>query len=512
MRTEPADVFLLTADGLRYDRVGNAGYDRPTTPALDEIAASGAACAQAITTGTGTRRSFPGILTSSYPLMYGGYAQLSPDRTHVASAFREAGYATIGVNTNAQLHRRFGWHRGFDVYFDSERTVIDRPIGAFTNDDGLASDAVSGDTEADGSERKGQPDTDSGWSVKRLIGTTRDELFQRLDKSGRTYRAVERLYRALNGRTLPYPSATETVDRVLSFVDAAPDDRPMFCWVHFMETHSPYVPPADYRREFLDVDPGDTELWRLNDTLQTAPSQLSDADVDVISDLYDASLRYLDDEIGRLVDGLDERGRWRDAVVAFTSDHGEEFREHGGLNHCPEPYDVGLHVPLIVRLGDTDLRDVEGVVSTVDIPPTLLDAAAGFDDSDQPERFHGMSIASVLHGEETISDDRAVFAESAIGDGREIDLDNRITGCRTDQWKYMEGAAAAVVDERLFDLRTDPGEQEDVSSDHPDVTEQFGKRVHEHYQQPAYVDFGVEPAVDTGEVTDRLEALGYLNG
>jgi arylsulfatase A-like enzyme len=125
-------VFLFTADGLRYDRLSSSGYDIETTPRLDELAATGAVCNHAVATGTGTRKSFPGILTSSYPLMYGGYAQLTDHRTMLSTAFHQEKYTTLGVNANAQLHARFGWDRGFDVYFDSDQTVINTEIGDFT--------------------------------------------------------------------------------------------------------------------------------------------------------------------------------------------------------------------------------------------------------------------------------------------------------------------------------------------------------------------------------------------
>ncbi|WP_157722497.1 sulfatase-like hydrolase/transferase [Halolamina sp.] len=105
-------VFLITADGLRYDRLSSSGHDVETTPTLDALAAAGAACSRAMVTGTGTRKSFPDILTSSYPLMYGGYAQLTDQRVPTSSVFQSRGYATLGVNANAQLHTRFGWGKG----------------------------------------------------------------------------------------------------------------------------------------------------------------------------------------------------------------------------------------------------------------------------------------------------------------------------------------------------------------------------------------------------------------
>ncbi|MFC4247535.1 sulfatase-like hydrolase/transferase [Natribaculum luteum] len=237
-------VFLFTADGLRYDRLSQNGYPIETTPTLDALADSGAACTQAIATGTGTRKSFPGILTSSYPLMYGGYAQLTDHRTMLSTVFDEAGYTTLGINANAQLHTRFGWDRGFDVYFDSEQTVINEEIGSF-NVESDAEIAVS--------------------PFRQRINSLKSSVYERLDQDGPLYRAVERMYRLVEERTPPHPTADEIVDRTLEYIDKAPDDQPLFVFAHFMETHSPYVPPKEYRDAVGAPDVSADELWNIND-------------------------------------------------------------------------------------------------------------------------------------------------------------------------------------------------------------------------------------------------------
>lgn len=86
------NVFLISADGLRYDRLSHSGNDRPVSPRLDDFAEERAVCRNTIATGTGTRTSFPGILTSSYPLMYGGYAQMTDHRVPINSVFHDQGY------------------------------------------------------------------------------------------------------------------------------------------------------------------------------------------------------------------------------------------------------------------------------------------------------------------------------------------------------------------------------------------------------------------------------------
>jgi arylsulfatase A-like enzyme len=319
---------------------------------------------------------------------------------------------------------------------------------------------------------------------------------------------LESGYRLVESREPPHPTADEIVDRTLSFLDKAPDDRPLFLWVHFMDTHSPYVPPEAYREAVNAPDVSTSRLWDLNDRLHTNPDSLTDDEVKIISAMYDASLRHLDAELARLIDGLEARGLWTNSQVAFTSDHGEAFREHGGLTHCTEPYEEGAHVPLLFKLGSEDLTDVTGVTSTVDIGPTLLDAAV--DDPDIPDRFHGDSLSPTLRGVTSLPEDRVVFIQNANRSERELDPDLRITGCRTAEWKFITS-----IDERintkLFHLPSDPNEQENVAPKQSEAVERFRRIVADHYNQPPYTDYEIEGAVETGEVGDRLEALGYLN-
>lgn len=483
-------IFLITTDGLRYDRLSHSGNNIETTPILDELTTSGAVCHNTIATGTGTRTSFPGILTSSYPLMYGGFAQMTRHRIPISELFQERGYVTLGVNTNAQLHTRFGWDRGYDVYYDSEQTTINNPVGDFTR--------------ADNSE--GADDDQS--FIKANLEELKSEAYDRLNHEGPLFRILETVYRQIEGRTPPHDRARKTIDRTLSFIDQAPDDKPLFVWIHFMETHSPYCPPENYRSEYLTEHVSDGRIWRLNDRLHTEPDSLTEEEVAVISQLYNGSLRYLDDQVGRLFDGLRSRNLWADTAVAFSADHGEQFREHGKMTHCAYPYEEGVHVPLLLRIPDEFLTDINGVTSTIDIAPTLLDIA--FEDPQIPEKYHGRSLLPVLRNEDEIDEDRAVFSQDASEAGRETNLAHRITGCRTAEWKYIT-SVQKDFEERLFYLPSDPSEQENVIGEHPDIHESFIDRVESHYRQSAYTDYDIEDAVDTGHISERLKALGYLD-
>lgn len=480
------DVLLITIDGLRHDRLSTNGYDRPTSPTLDSISESGGECTTAMATGTGTLLSFPGILTSSYPLMYGGYAQLTEDRVPIASAFRREGYTTIGVNTNAQLHPSFGWDQGYDVYLNGDEEFVNEPVGEF-------------------SEESGEYTTQS--PATGALEKLKTVTYQTLDNEGIAYRSIEAIYRRVNGRNLPHPDADDVVDTAVEASGKLPADRPSFLWVHFMETHSPYLPPESYRKQFLREPLSEGKIWQLNDQLHEQPDRLTDEDVGLISDLYDASLRYLDDELGRLFEELNVE---ENMCLAVTADHGEQFREHGDLTHCSQPYEEGIHVPLLFDFPERNLSDIEAVTSTVDIAPTLLEAA--IDDVDLPEKFFGRSLVGALEGDGSLPKERTALAQLASNprhNPRDIDPNSRTTGCRTEEWKYATSVAADKPD-LLFHLPEDPGERHNVIEEHPDVVERFDALLEEHYQLPAYTEYDLDLDIDVSEVEDRLEALGYV--
>lgn len=98
-----SDIVLLTVDSLRADHVGCYGYDRDTTPTIDDLSTDGQQFTNAFAHACSTRPSFPSILTSSYALMHGGFEQLSSDRTTIAEALSGAGYQTAGFHSNLYL-------------------------------------------------------------------------------------------------------------------------------------------------------------------------------------------------------------------------------------------------------------------------------------------------------------------------------------------------------------------------------------------------------------------------
>ena len=478
------DLVFVTIDSLRADHVGAFGYDRPTTPTIDDLAASGHRFENAFAHACSTRPSFPSILTSSYPLMYGGFERLSPDRTIVSEALADAGYTNAGFHSNLFLSADFGYDRGWETYFDSK--------------------------------------TDPS-ATARLRQAVKDHL----DQEGRLFQFLARAFSAAERQAgvnvgAAYVVADDITDRVLEWVRSrAARTGPRFLWVHYMDVHHPYVPPADYQRRFRNDPVEKREAVQLRRKMVENPDDLTAAKHETLVDLYDAEIRFADAEIGRLLRGV--RDAWgSDPLTVVTADHGEAFGEHGPYSHPNNFYDEVQHVPLVVSLsGDRDGDGDTGeggqvhdeLVGLMDVAPTLVDYA----DGTVPDAFDGYSLRPLLEDGEWVR-------EEVIGDhegGSELTVAVRTRDRKyirvesTDQTAEPSVVAAGDrsiegdVHEGLYDLAADPGETENLAADRPEERAVFRETVAAHLRAVEDTRTDVGAVEMDEEVKSRLEDLGY---
>ncbi len=292
-----------------------------------------------------------------------------------------------------------------------------------------------------------------------------------------------------------------TVAAAIAWLDQAPS-RPFFLFLHTYEVHHPYTPdPAlleIFDHGYAGVLPDRIELGehlgRINGT--ASPRLAIDAaDLKHIVATYDAEIRSMDAAFGTLVDALDERGLADDTLVVLTSDHGEEFGEHGFVGwHSHSLYDELLRVPLVIRPpgGRVGGGRVAELVRGLDISPTIL-AVFGLP---QPPSFDGVPVL-----------DGPPLPLTAVSQ-----LDRRydppISALRTPEWKlYEDRLFWRVYRARLFDLRSDPAERHDVLADHLGTAREMAaqlraieSRRHRHDGDAA----GLSP-----ETVRQLRSLGY---
>ena len=461
-------LVLVTVDCLRADHVGFMGYDRPTTPFLDSLAAGSFIVPSAIVAGAHTYYSFPAILASRYSLALGrDVLGLAPGEPNLASAFKQAGYATAAFGAaNPYISSRFGYEQGFDTF----RDFLDAPPAPLS--DGMPA-ANGGGGWASRLNRKLQ-------DIRQTLGplgSVYDELYfqycQRI--ASQPPDSLDALRR--------FPAADIIVDQAQAWA-ASIGETSFFLWLHLMDPHSPYYPTqkalalmghapvTPFRARYLNSS------WNRSDL---GPKRLGRYRDDVVA-LYDSGVRWVDAQIERLVGGLRRSGLWDESIFAFTADHGEEFLDHGGRYHPPSRLmEELIHVPLLVRVPGAGKREVsKSPFSMLHLAPTLLEAA----DVAVPSAFEGRSQwRQLLHGD---SPEEVAISECVAGCTNQFSPANRL-GARV--LSVRERRFKLVVHfepfaEFLYDLEADPDERVPLSAaaEKP-VRRRLLERAHAHLRR-----------------------------
>lgn len=169
--------------------------------------------------------------------------------------------------------------------------------------------------------------------------------------------------------------ATETVDRMLGWLDGTAADQPVFTLVHMMEPHLDYAPSEGFAGTFTAglarpaaLGPAQGSFFALRETKQVPAPEV----VDYMERLYDEEILAADAALGALFDGLKSRGRYQDAVVVVTADHGEEFWDHGKFEHGHALWSELTRVPFVVKAPGVAPGRVPTVVEHVDLARGLL--------------------------------------------------------------------------------------------------------------------------------------------
>lgn len=179
------------------------------------------------------------------------------------------------------------------------------------------------------------------------------------------------------GTAVSSPGLVELVSAWLGRWSDAGRRAPFFVFLHMWDVHYDYVPPPEYVERFDPGYTGDVDARRF-ETNERLRRDMDPRDLRHVIALYDGEIRFTDDHLARLVARLRALGVLDDTIVVVTSDHGEEFFEHGYKGHAKSLYDEVLHVPLVVRYPRRVAagRRVAEQVRLMDVAPTILDLAA----------------------------------------------------------------------------------------------------------------------------------------
>jgi arylsulfatase A-like enzyme len=309
------------------------------------------------------------------------------------------------------------------------------------------------------------------------------------------------------------PGAEVTRAALAAVPEAA--DAPLFLYVHYLDPHDPYRPDPHARRTLVRPYDGPVEgsMAFVRGRLLRGLHAVTDEDVRFLSDLYDAEIRSFDDALGALLDGLRDAGRYHDAWIVLTADHGEELHDRGGWLHSYTLYEEQLHVPLIVKpprgLGVEPGRR-RGLTSQLDVVPTLLDGLGLDPDAADGPAIEGRSLLPVLRDPDVPLPDRILFAEQGFGrqEGRVGFGYSARRGAL--KWIEVDGEYshhATPPGGECYDLEADPGERRNLARPdgaHPCAALAAAVNA---WRRGARAE-GV-PLDLSQETEERLRALGY---
>lgn len=319
-RSDAPNVILIVWDTARAKNLSLYGYERRTTPFLDSLARQAVVFDRAFATAPWTLPSHASMFTGQYATAQSGDRMSPMDGTHrtLAEELRSQGYATGAFVANlTYTYYSTGLHRGFTRYEDRKRTF--GQVSLHTT--------LTQSTAIQAAYRRITRDRWYGAAVRALLSFDWRPEYDRF-------------------LTQAYKSGAEVTRDFLSW--EARTERPFFAFLNYFEAHSPHNAPD--RGRF-----GGAKLI----------------------DQYDGALFSLDRELARLVKELERRGELARTIIVVTSDHGEQFDDHGLKGHANSLYLELLHVPLVIyapqhsAIGQRDLR----VVSLRDLPRTILGVA-----------------------------------------------------------------------------------------------------------------------------------------
>ncbi|MFT4710656.1 MAG: arylsulfatase A-like enzyme [Planctomycetota bacterium] len=454
------NLLFISIDTLRADALRKTvGPEQtPVTPFLDEFAEQCITFGQAWSHSPKTSPSHMTMFTGLPPRVHGvgnqqtsGNRILGPNTRTLAETLQRAGYRTGAVTSGGNVAGKLGFERGFEIYNQ-------------------------------------QPHADG---LRGKLG--------------------------------------EADEWITSVADEDPE-QPWFFFFHTYSIHDPYLPPVEFQEPFVDAAYdgeiiGDKELlqYAIDNEDDRAKKESLHAkivrnywarvnsknpqDLRHLSELYTAGVAHMDSELGPFLAGLESSGMLDNTVIILTSDHGEEFGEHGMLRH-QQLWNENLHVPLLVRLPDAAEGGtlIDAPVRHMDIMPSLLEIL----DVSGPEVMLGESWAPWLGDPETIDPTRLVFSETRSFARNPLDLwsvrkEGRlvIKSHRTEQPLYFESYGDSAVG-------TDAGqpvlEDSAASADLMDLWRRELGRF-----QALVSQFGAGPGSELDpETRAELEALGYL--
>jgi arylsulfatase A-like enzyme len=402
-------MVLVLVDALRPDHMGAYGYDKPTTPELDKLAAISTRYTRVYANAPWTRPSTASFLTglnASRHRTETSKQKLPKEITTLAERLKKAGWTTAGFVANGNGGSLAKLQKGFDVFRDPTNTYTKK-------------------------------------------------------KRGKTYNGL--------------PTGHFLVEKAFQWLDQDKSDK-VFLFLFTVDPHDPYSAPKHLEKQFLKGYKGKITRSPIWEYKNNYPPERRKAIVAV----YDASIRYGDEAMGKLFEGLKKRNLFEKSTVMVSSDHGEGMGEHGFYMHAHHFWDEVVKIPLLVKgPGFTPGKVDERLTQSLDVAKTL--AALGGASTKGMPGYHLLKEPAP----HVISEynEHGIHRQAIVGKRYKV-----IWQKPADEAWYMRAAkkkeyfpsvsfGKEVV--RVFDLVEDPGETKDLAAKMPAEAAQLLKTLRE---------------------------------
>jgi len=429
------NVLILSMETFRWDRLGAAGYHRPLTPEIDRFAAAGTLFMRNYSQGSWTRPSIASTFTSFYPAVH------RMGRVDSNEIFKELENSVVGerVVEAAHLDKKF---------ITMAEAFKARGYRCF------------------------------GWAGNPQIW------------GGMGFKQGFDVYNAMD---MEDPEIVKQLEEL--FNDQS--ETPFFTFVHFMTPHSPYDPPEKYR--IYDSNPEALNLThKVLWPIRRGEIKLSQKDIQHNKDLYDGDIMYMDNLIGQVLSAARQTGIIDNTLIIITSDHGEEFMEHGNIGHGFSLYEELIHVPLIFsghRMPKG--KKIEALTQNIDLFPTLISLV--FDE--KLAGLQGKNIMPLIRGNTPLKS-RHVFADRGAL--------HAIVG---QKWKYILNSDTG--EKKLYSLIDDPEEMNNLAGNNQyapiltELDEKLRRMMNSNIKRSKHYKYK-RPAEVPEKLVQRLRALGYI--
>jgi arylsulfatase A-like enzyme len=460
------NVILITIDCLRVDHLSCYGYKRKTTPFIDFLAKEGMRFENAFANGPFTVASFLSILASAYPLDFKNPLPLSEDAILISEILKNEGIQTAAIHSNPYLSSFYGYNRSWD-YFEDFLHINPK-----------------NDTEKN-SKRKQIKHLIKKFFPKRVI-----DLYLRVAD-------LHSVLKILLGKNKTLYENAETITNHAILWSDNNKKSPFFLWLHYMDLHEPYsILNMNIKRKYSK------NISRLTHAKLLTKQDIGQEDIENIINIYDDKLRYVDENLKELFDFLENEKLTNNTAIILTSDHGQEFLDHGHYGHSARFYDENIHIPLILFGPEIEKQINDKLVSQIDITPTVL----YFYNILVPKGYHGHNLLS-NHANDYIISEAAHNEKGVYIQGHKIFPSKfRTYAIRTKNWKYIHKEKECD----LYDLRKDPKEEHNISNTHEEIGNEFSKILEYHLTERKIIHQEKNEKEEIGQKIKELKNLGKI--